>query len=357
MPAPSDILIHAHDGDYRVRVGDGTFTALMDASDDPVIVDAALVDAVGHPDRVIPFEAVESRKTLAGVEEIIEALRDRGVTRGRSLIAVGGGIVQDVATAAASLYMRGLPWRYVPTTVLAMVDSCIGGKSSLNVGPYKNLAGNFHPPAEVVIDPRFIATLDDEARAGGLCEAMKITFCRGDGAYARYLDLVAAMRTDGEGAAPLIAHALASKKWFIEIDEFDQAERRQLNFGHTFAHALEAATGFGVSHGIAVGIGTVAAERLAVAVDGPEHARPELVAEAVRLVRQAGDLRARLAALDRERFRTAFLADKKHGADGLHVILPAHGGTTQERVLARSDVTLRTLEQALDEAIAMMVDP
>jgi 3-dehydroquinate synthase len=359
MPAPSELQITSSTGDYVVRIGAGLFAQLLaDHDGDQVIADAFFADGFAQDlpaERVQLIEAVESNKTLGGAETLIAGLRDRGTRRGEELLAVGGGIVQDVATLTASLYMRGLRWSYAPTTLLGMADSCIGGKSSINVGPYKNLAGNFHPPAVVVVDPAFIATLTAEDRAGGLCEAMKISFCRGPEAFARYLELYDNFDSGDDAAAALLAHVLASKKWFIEIDEFDRAERRQLNFGHTFAHALEAATSFGVSHGIAVGIGVLAAERLAVAVDGEAAAQPQLAEHALGLVRQAPDLGARLGSLDHERFEAAFLSDKKHGADGLHVILPQLGGGTAERVLPGGSESLTLVRGALETVLPKVV--
>jgi 3-dehydroquinate synthase len=356
MPVSSELTIRSSTGSYAVRIGEGLFEDLLAARpDDPIIADEYFAPRLApEADRALFMAAQEANKTLGGGERLIAALRDRGTGRGDQLLAVGGGIVQDVATLVASLYMRGLAWSYVPTTVLAMADSCIGGKSSINVGPYKNLAGNFHPPALIAVDPAFIATLADEDRAGGLCEAMKISFCRGPEAFERYLELAADFEPDGSGASALLDHVLRCKQWFIEVDEFDRAERRQLNFGHTFAHALEASTGFGVSHGIAVGIGVLAAERLAVAVDGEAAARPELTEHARGLVRQAPDLAGRLARRDGDGFAQAFLSDKKHGHDGLHVILPAPGGATQERVLPRGDATMGLVADALDDAVRMV---
>ncbi len=171
MPAPSELQIASSTGDYVVRIGAGQFAALLeDKSGDQVIADAFFADGFAGEladDRVQLIEAVESNKTLGGVERLIAGLRDRETRRGDELLAVGGGIVQDVATLTASLYMRGLRWTYVPTTLLGMADSCIGGKSSINVGPYKNLAGNFYPPSLVVVDPAFIATLTAEDRGAG----------------------------------------------------------------------------------------------------------------------------------------------------------------------------------------------
>ena len=348
-----ELLITSSRGDYPVRIAPGAFRALLDERPgQPVIADAFFADdlaAVG--DRLIVVEAVEGNKTMGGGERIIEALRDMGIGRGDHVVAVGGGIVQDVSTLATSLYMRGIPWTYVPTTLLGMTDSCIGGKSSLNVGPYKNLAGNFHPPTDIVVDPEFTRTLSPEDLVGGMCEAMKISFCRGPAAFDRYLELQQPAREgDVDAQAALLAHVLGCKKWFIEVDEFDKKERRQLNFGHTFAHALEAATSFRVSHGAAVGIGVVAADHLAVACGLP--GAPSLRSHALDMLVGVPDLAPRLAEMDDAAFAKAFLLDKKHGPDGLHVIVPAAGGATEERVLPAGDETMAMVHDALGTAIS-----
>ena len=346
MSARFNLAIHSSSGDYDVRIGHGTFDELLtERAEDPIVADAFFADRLQREQaRTLLLPAEEEHKTLGAAAALIERLRDLGTARGDELIAVGGGIIQDVATAAASLYMRGLAWSYAPTTLLGMADSCIGGKSSLNVGRYKNLAGNFHPPKTVVVDPTFIDTLPEEDRAGGLCEAMKISYCRGPEAFDRYLELY----EDGDQAA-LIHHALAAKQWFIEVDEFDRAERRLLNFGHTFAHALEAATRFGVGHGIAVGIGVLAAEAFA------GHPAPALAAHARTLVAAADDLPARLEGRDRDVFEAAVLSDKKHSHGHVHLILPAAGGAIAEQRFPRDAQTIARVQAALDEAIATVI--
>ena len=343
MPARFSLTIASSRGAYDVQIGEGTFDELLaQRPAAPVIADAYFAERLApHAQRTLFLPAEEGEKTLSAAERLIERLRDLGTARGDHLVAVGGGIVQDVATAAASLYMRGLGWSYAPTTLLGMADSCIGGKSSLNVGRYKNLAGNFHPPQRVVIDPAFVDTLPAEDRAGGLCEAMKISWCRGPEAFARYLEL----HESGDMAA-LIHHALACKQWFIEIDEFDQAERRLLNFGHTFGHAREAATRFGVGHGTAVGLGVLAAEAFA------GHPAPALAAHASALVAVAEDLPARLAHRDPAVFEAAVLSDKKHSHGHLHLILPTPGGGIAEQRFPRDDATIARVHDAMDEAIA-----
>lgn len=351
-----DLTVRSSGGSYEVRIGRGTYESLLsEREDDFVVADAFFADRLSqHESRLLTVTAIEANKTLSCVEALIENLRNLGARRGDGLVAVGGGIVQDVATGVASLYMRGLQWHYAPTTLLGMADSCIGGKSSLNVGRYKNLAGNFHPPRVVVIDPVFIETLPVEARAGGLCEAMKISYCRGPSSFEKYQECFAAFEVDTAAAPELLHHALTAKTWFIEVDEFDRSERRLLNFGHTFGHALEAASGFALSHGMGVGVGVLCAERLATLLDGEGAAQPALTAHALQLIQQVPGVAERLLNIDLRVFERAFLGDKKHGRDGLHLILPAAGGGVAERVLAADEDTLRQVHTAREEATRMV---
>ena len=319
-----------------------------------MIADEYFADRLAGSDLpALLVESVEENKTASYAERLIGELKRAGARRGSRVIAVGGGIVQDLSTLTASLYMRGLPWTYVPTTLMAMVDSCVGGKSSLNVGSFKNLAGNFYPPSAIAIDPSFIATLTDEDVVGGLSEAVKICFCRGPEALERYLELHERFAADPAEAAPLIHHVLSTKKWFVEVDEFDRAERRLLNFGHTFAHAIEPATGFAVPHGVAVGLGclcAVALAREATGSDGDPQGRLEQHLRAI-LDRVPG-LRARLDALDRQRFEEAFLSDKKHTHAELRLILPVDGERASEVSLPHGEESLASVRRALEATIA-----
>jgi len=202
-------------------------------------------------------------------------MRQMGANRGTHLWAVGGGAIQDVAAFIAAIYMRGIAWTYIPTTLLGMVDSCIGGKSSINVGAYKNIVGTFHTPRTVLIDPDLTASLSAEQRVAGLVEAAKICFCRGGDVYAQYLAMNPRPDMSPSEFEPIIDLSLASKKWFIEIDEFDRAERLLLNFGHTFGHALEGASGYRLGHGVAVGIGVLCAAELSQML---QQSKPDCVA-------------------------------------------------------------------------------
>jgi 3-dehydroquinate synthase len=317
-------------GGYDVTVGDGVFAdVLASGTHDVVIADAYFGDRFHAGAPVIPVEASEANKTLAYAEGILVAMQALGVDRGSHLLAVGGGVVQDLATFAASLYMRGVAWTYVPTTLMAMADSCIGGKSSINAGGIKNLVGNIYPPDAVLIDPEIGRTLSEEATVAGLAEAVKICFCRGNDALAGHLQCYRAWSDGTASMAPLLLQVLDTKRWFIEIDEFDRRERRLLNFGHTFGHAIEVATGYRVSHGVAVAVGMLCAVRYGGAT-GRTGDSAVLVDHCRSLLARVPGLAGHLSQADLERFASAFAADKKHGADGFRLILPAAGGGVEE---------------------------
>lgn len=326
MVALSELTVRSSSGAYSVRIGEGEFANALTRSPDVVVIDAVLQGMVPERDvPVMPLAASEDTKTLAGCEQLVLALREAGVRRGHRVLAIGGGVVQDVATFVAQVYMRGLAWEYAPTTLMAMADSCIGGKSSINVGGVKNLVGGFHPPEVVVVDPVFLASLSPTAMAAGFCEAAKIAYCRGPATMEGYLERYRQFDRD---PTALIEHVLRAKLWFIEVDEYDQKERRLLNFGHTFGHALEAAVGHALSHGLAVAVGVLCAIRHPAAGTGPlvdaleEHCR-HLLASAV-------GVEEALARFDGERFERAFRGDKKHGAATFRLILPASGGGVAE---------------------------
>jgi len=343
--------IRAASGTYTARIQPGSLEQVIERGGDIVILcDAWFADRFeGRGVKAISLPALETTKSLDGIPAVITALREAGASRRTRLIAVGGGIVQDVAGFVASVYMRGLKWDYAPTTLLAMVDSCIGGKSSINVGPYKNLVGTFHPPQSILIDPALCETLSAEQRIAGLCEAAKICFARSPEAFETYLSLEPGVAAGTGVLGEVIALSLASKKWFLEIDEFDQAERLLLNYGHTFGHAIESASDFRLSHGIAVGLGMMAAGAMSRSLgrieagDGPT-ARFE--AHIDDLLRELPDLGPLVADLPADRLMVAFRGDKKHTADTFAVVLPRAVGGVERIELIRSPETETLIEAA-----------
>lgn len=221
-----------------------------------------LQEILRHKNTVL-IEAKENNKSLENIIPIFESLVANKVRRSHHLVAVGGGIIQDITCFIASTLLRGLPWRFIPTTLLSQADSCIGSKSSINLGSTKNILGTYNPPNEIFICPSFIDTLVSSDIYSGIGEIIKVHAIDGiqsfdalDHDYDRLLvnrDLLLAYTRS----------ALLIKKRFIEADEFDQGIRNVFNYGHSFGHAIEAATSYKVPHGIAVTIGMDMANRIA----------------------------------------------------------------------------------------------
>jgi 3-dehydroquinate synthase len=338
--------IQSSSGSYSVELGTGQLTSIAPASIHEFIIIDLNVSRLwpqlnSHANHSMPVLAIEENKTLSTCAELIEGLRAQGANRSSSFCAFGGGIIQDLATFTASVYMRGIQWTYVPTTLLGMVDSCIGGKSSINVGPYKNIAGNYYPPKKIIIDIDFCKTLDLSEFQAGLCEAIKICFAARGDQFEKYLNLFSdqSIFLSSEQLLSVISLSLATKKQFIENDEFDFGPRLLLNFGHTFGHAIEAATDFKMTHGIAVGMGMLAEIKLAmltgVVVLEAERVK-KLRKHIAYLLNQIPDMTKYITAMDLESAICAFRSDKKHRNDAYAVIMPNEVGFLEMNFLPNS---------------------
>ncbi len=303
--------IRSSSGTHPVRMTDASVRdAVAACGGSLILADAFFRPQLDGLDRPIIFiEATEEAKEFQAVGPLIEQCRNQGLARSGRIVALGGGVVQDIAGFIATVYMRGVKWTLLPTTLLAMVDSCIGGKSSINVGAFKNLVGSFYPPDEIVIPVRAVETLPHEHIAAGKCEAAKICFARGDECFDEYVGL------DPADVERMIELSLGAKKWFVEVDEFDRNERLLLNFGHSFGHALESCTGYGVTHGVAVGIGCLAAvgfsEQLHPGLN--RHPRVEaLSSDLLGILGELHELGDRLGEVNRDDFFRYWQSDKKH---------------------------------------------
>jgi len=347
----------ASTGRYTVEIAPGLLAGIAgDGRDRVFIADDFIVPVLAAAGLdPIAISADEPAKSLDRMTDIIVALRERGATRTTTLVAVGGGVVQDIAAFAASVYMRGIRWIYVPTTLLSMADSCIGGKSSINVGNYKNIVGTIHPPATVLIDPPLTRTLSAEQRAAGLIEAAKICFCRSTATFDDYLRLSPGVLADDVALAQILDLSLRTKKWFIEIDEFDRAERLILNFGHTFGHAIEAASGFGVGHGVAVGLGMAAALELGEAMGRDYGATPAVARLRAHIADLLNAVPGLSAALDRTTpaaLLDAFCSDKKHSRSHFAVIIVSAVGAVERVMMTRDSGSTALVEQAFAAVVA-----
>lgn len=345
-----ELSIESSTRSYPITIGVGTVETLK--MQDSVIIADSKLDRIstlfGY--RVIQVEATEAKKNLSTCESVIQQMKALGCNRDSVVVAIGGGFVQDIATLASALYMRGISWTYVPTTLMAMMDSCIGGKSSINVGEAKNLIGNFYPPMEIVIDLAFISSLDDTAIASGLSEGVKICYAKGPSAFATFCAFRQGVTDYATPlGAELVAHVLNAKKWFVETDEFDQGPRKLLNFGHTFGHALESATMFSIPHGIAVGIGVLAALNHPLSHQGPNEQRLEEECLSI-LAPVAKEFSGVVAEFDKAKFEKAFLNDKKHSKENFRLVL-SQQGTLRLVDVARNEKAIADVVEAMQGAL------
>jgi 3-dehydroquinate synthase len=272
---------------YPIRIGRGLLARVhelipLDAGQRVVIVSNPVVAAhhlarlrAGLGAGAIRSEVIlvpdgESHKSWATLQDLVTRLLELRADRATTLIALGGGVVGDLAGFAAAIYQRGIAFVQVPTTLLAQVDSSVGGKTGINHPLGKNMIGAFHQPAAVVIDTDCLLTLPARELAAGLAEVAKHGAIA-DAAFFAWLEGSAAALAarDAEALAHAIHESCRIKAAIVASDERETGDRALLNFGHTFGHAIETATGYGTwLHGEAVGAGMVLAARLSERVTG-----------------------------------------------------------------------------------------
>lgn len=213
-------------------------------------------------DKSIFLDISEEMKNIETACFLYEKIMQFSPRKNLTIISIGGGITQDVTGFVASSLYRGVNWFFVPTTLLAQVDSCIGAKTSLNFKHYKNLVGTFYPPSEIFIYPEFLKTLKREDFYSGVGEMAKLHLMNGEDATKNFVkDLSLIDKLDETTLLKYTQNCLKIKKSYIENDEFDTGKRNMLNYGHCFGHAIESSTNFEISHGQAVVLGMILANK------------------------------------------------------------------------------------------------
>ncbi len=306
----------------------------------------AVLAAAGYTPELLTVPPGERSKSWGQVQRLARELLARGAHRQSALVALGGGVVGDLAGFLASVFMRGLDFIQVPTTLLAMVDAAIGGKTAINLPQGKNLLGTFHQPRLVVVDPQFLRTLSGAERLNGLAEVVKAGFIRDP-------DLLHRLAGGARGRARLfgdeaelteiIHRAAAIKAVVVAADEREGDLRRILNFGHTLGHGLEQASNFRLPHGRAVAAGMAAALRLSEELAGLPPGEAQWGRE---LIRELGFAR-NLPDLDPEAVLAALSLDKKRRESGVPFVLLRRLG---EPVI-RENVPLPLVAAALGEVM------
>jgi 3-dehydroquinate synthase len=253
----------------------------------------------------IEIPAGESSKSLENYGGILSRLARAGVTRDATLVALGGGVVGDLGGFVAASYLRGIGFVLVPTSLLAMVDSSVGGKVGVDLPEGKNLAGAFLQPNAVVADAKMLSTLPERELSCGLAEVVKMGLLSGRGFYQDLSRLREARGGDEEALRSLVGHSIRFKAGVVAEDEREGGRRAILNYGHTIGHGIEAAAGYTLAHGEAVGVGMRAAARIS-----EERLGASLAEEQDELLRSAG-LPLRAEGVDPEAVLRAMGRDKK----------------------------------------------
>jgi 3-dehydroquinate synthase len=340
--------------DYHVRFVEDGLSSLAEYTgpNDIVLIDekvgslyesrlAPLLEHQAH----VPLTASEEQKSYLQLAPVITALIEKNFRKNNRLVVIGGGIIQDIgAFLAANLY-RGVQWIFFPTTLLAQCDSCIGGKSSINFGTYKNQLGNFYPPNDIIIDPGLLATLPPLDVRSGLGEMIHFFLISGPDDFKRIMAEYDHALTDRSTLQGLIHRSLKIKKAVIEIDEFDQNQRLLFNYGHSFGHAIETLTGYRIPHGIAVSYGMDLANYLSMQLG---YISQDLYKEIhVLLHKNWADIE--LGRIDTDAFISALKKDKKNIDSQVVVILTKGIGRMFKTALPIDVQTVHWMEQYFEE--------
>jgi 3-dehydroquinate synthase len=324
-------------GEHYVIITDDMVSALHGAR-----VEETLKE-MGLKTDMIDFPAGEASKDMQTSLRIVDRLMARGADRTSALIALGGGVVGDITGFVASIYMRGIPYIQVPTTLLAQVDSSIGGKTGIDLSNGKNILGTFYQPKGVFIDLAFLKTLEPPELKNGLAEVVKygiiddpelfgILEAKADAIKNREPDIL----------QEIITRSCRIKKGVVEIDELEKGVRRILNFGHTIGHAIETESGYTVSHGDAVSIGMATA---AIISERTHYLPTEDRERIIALIRAMG-LPDRISkSLKPKEIIARMKGDKKKAGDVLNFVLLKHIGMP----FVTSDVPEALIRETIEE--------
>lgn len=352
-----NFVIHSLFRDYEVRFEDD-FTGRLEASlreGDFLIVDANVRDLYGA--RLQPFlnrwrhivvQPTEEQKSYTQLDWVIQSIIEGGVKKNHRLVAIGGGIVQDITGFVASILYRGVDWLFYPTTLLAQCDSCIGSKTSINFGPYKNQLGGFYPPSEIVIDLHFVDTLPESAVLSGLGEMIHYFLVSGDDDFHRLKSDYARSLTDKKVLRDLVLRSLQIKHAMIEKDEFDRGPRQVFNYGHSFGHAIESLTNYQIPHGIAVSFGMDIANYLSVKLGYITEEQRQSMRELLAWNFSSTEL-PQIAVSE---FLDALSKDKKNVGSEFRVILTRGPGDMFKTGLERNETVAAWLQDWFDDNAA-----
>jgi 3-dehydroquinate synthase len=268
---------------------------------------------------MIDFPAGEASKNIETCLHLADQLMAVGADRQSAIIALGGGVVGDITGFVASLYMRGIPYIQVPTTLLAQVDSSVGGKTGIDLPQGKNMLGTFYQPKAVFIDLTFLQTLEPHEMKNGLAEVVKYGLIDDPGLFGILETKAAAIADqDMDLLQEIVTRSCRIKKGIVEIDEREKGMRRILNFGHTIGHAIETDSNYTIPHGDAVSMGMVAASLLSERLRYLASAERERICALIRAIKLPDRIPANLSV---DRIFTHMKGDKKKAGDAINFVL------------------------------------
>jgi 3-dehydroquinate synthase len=321
MNLNNEIQINSSRKGYNVLYGNKTLSQLIRElydSGDYIFIDKNVYnldkDAFESIKNIMVFDAVEDNKNIESSLSLIDSLYAIKFNKKNKLLVIGGGITQDVGGFASAIYKRGINWIFIPTTILSMTDSCIGSKVSIN-RKSKNMLGMFVAPNKIFISDYFLNSLKNDDIVSGIGEALKLSLIGGQKAYEYFLE-----QYSQKNYINIIKIAALIKKQLIEHDEFDENERRVLNYGHTIGHAIECTSNYFIPHGIAVLIGMYIKN---VLFYQDKHC------DINKVIIEMIDPKFFKIDFDYDEFVQHMLSDKKNNGDSICFILLEELGTTK----------------------------
>src|ERR1035437_5950177 len=323
-----DITIHSIFGDYKV-VFEEQLRSLSPFYDDPTtvfLIDEKVFKLYPEtfnkisPGKLVLIKANERNKSYHSIIKIYERLTSFPAKRNLILVGIGGGIIQDITGFIASTLYRGIKWIYCPTTLLAQADSCIGAKTSLNFGKYKNLIGTFYPPEKVILSTDFLPTLSPKDFYSGMGEIVKLFLIDGENSLTYFKSIPSQNETElRKNINELLKRSLLIKKRFIEEDEFDRGIRNILNFGHCIGHAIESVTNYVIPHGQAVRLGMIWANITSERTRILSNEKKKILFNT--FLKKNHTLSKKSISLDSDSIISAMKKDKKRVGEDLAIIL------------------------------------
>lgn len=274
----------------------------------------------------LTLKAGEKHKNLKTIQLILKTLQRLGFTRSDTVVGLGGGVVGDMAAFASSIYMRGIRYVACPTSLLAMIDSSVGGKTGVDFLGSKNMVGSFYQPSLVICDTDCLKTLPEREIKNGMGEAVKYAVLTGD--EEMLSDCLSADKVEA-----FIGKCVTAKKEIVEADEKDKGVRALLNLGHTFGHAIEKLSRFKIAHGVAVAMGIRVATKVAV---GAKVATLDNAEKIEALLDRYNMPKA--VEYDKKDFIDAVWLDKKRTTDGINLVLPEKTGVCKTVYMTKQEV-------------------